>query len=65
MAWFSFWTIIAIAAFMIGGAALGGAHFAAGFSPISGILETIVIVLAGIVGAYLGVSLTEAIKRPL
>ena len=63
MGWTAFLSLIAELIFVLAGVIWGGPLFAANLAAASPILMGISWALAAIVGAYLGVSLTEALKK--
>ena len=63
MGWTAFLALIAELVFVLGGVVFGGPLFAANLTAASPILMGLSWALAAIVGAYLGVSLTEALKK--
>lgn len=64
MAWISFAALLAEAAALLAGVFLGGPIFATNLTAAAPILTGLFWAQAALVGAYLGVSLTEALKRP-
>jgi hypothetical protein len=63
MGWLSFSALLIEAAVLLLGVFIGGPVFAANLKAASPVLMGIFWAQAAIVGAYLGVSLTEALKR--
>lgn len=63
MAWLSFIALLIEAGILMGGVFLAGPTFAANLAAAAPILTGLFWAQAALVGAYLGVSLTEAIKK--
>lgn len=63
MAWLSFTALLIEAGVLLGGVFLAGPVFAANLAAAAPILTGLFWAQAAIVGAYLGVSLTEALKK--
>lgn len=63
MAWFSFGALLIEAAVILAGVFLGGPAFAINVKATSALLTGLFWAQAAIVGTYLGVSLTEALKK--
>lgn len=63
MGWLSFNALLIEAAVLLAGVFLGGPIFAANLTAAAPILTGLFWAQAAIVGAYLGVSLTEALKK--
>jgi hypothetical protein len=64
MGWFSFGALLVEAMALLAGVFLGGPTFVANVTATAPVLVGLFWVQAAIVGAYLGISLTEALKRP-
>jgi hypothetical protein len=64
MAWFSFSALLLEAAAIMLGVFYGGPVFAANLVAAAPLLTGMFWAQTAIVGAYLGVSLTEALKKP-
>lgn len=64
MAWISFAAILIEAAAILFGVFSSGSVFAANMAAAAPVLIGLFFAQAGIVGAYIGASLTEALKRP-
>lgn len=63
MAWFSFGALLIEAAVILAGVFLGGPAFAINVKATSALLTGLFWAQAAVVGAYLGVSLTETLKK--
>jgi len=63
MGWLSFTALLVEAGVLLAGVFLGGPIFAANLTAAAPILTGLFWAQAAIVGAYLGVSLTEALKK--
>jgi hypothetical protein len=63
MGWTAFLALVAELIFVLVGVVYGGPLFAANLAAASPLLSGISWAFAAIVGAYLGVSLTEALKK--
>jgi hypothetical protein len=63
MGWLSFSALLIEAGVLMAGVFLGGPIFATNLAAAAPILTGLFWAQAAIVGAYLGVSLTEALKR--
>lgn len=63
MAWLSFSALLVEAAILMTGIFIGGPIFAVNLAAASPLLTGLFWAQAAIVGAYLGVSLTEALKK--
>lgn len=63
MAWLSFTALLVEAGILMAGTFLAGPLFAANLTAVAPILTGMFWAQAAIVGAYLGVSLTEALKK--
>lgn len=63
MGWLSFLALLVEAGILMGGVFLAGPTFAANLAAAAPILVGLFWAQAAVVGAYLGVSLTEALKR--
>lgn len=64
MGWIAFLALIAELVFILAGVVFGGPLFAANLAAASPLLTGVSWALVAVVGAYLGVSLTEALKKP-
>jgi hypothetical protein len=63
MGWLSFTALLIEAGVLLGGVFVAGPVFAANLAAAAPILTGLFWAQAAVVGAYLGVSLTEALKR--
>ena len=63
MAWLSFTALLVEAGVLMAGTFMAGPLFAANLAAVAPILTGMFWAQAAIVGAYLGVSLTEALKK--
>lgn len=63
MAWISFLALLFESGAILAGVFLGGPLFATNLTAAAPVLIGMFFAQAGIVGAYLGASLTEALKR--
>lgn len=63
MGWLAFSALMIEAAALLAGVFLGGPLFAANLTAAAPVLTGLFWAQAALVGAYLGVSLTEALKR--
>ncbi len=63
MAWLSFTALLVEAGVLMVGTFMAGPLFAANLAAVAPILTGLFWAQAAIVGAYLGVSLTEALKK--
>lgn len=63
MGWWAFMALLLELGVLLAGTLLGGPLFAANMAAIAPALSGLSWALAAVVGAYLGVSLTEALKK--
>lgn len=64
MGWYSFVALLVEAGVMLAGLFFGGPLFAVNLVAAAPVLNGLFWAQAAVVGAYLGVSLTEAIQKP-